>query len=150
MKFGISKKDIFVIIIQSFLLLWLSYFLDFITRYSNSVIFTTVTQPFLHFVIHFWDFIAHYSNLAIFAIVTQPFLYFVSHFWDFVVQYSNSSIFVIMTHPFFLQWLSHILDFIGYFWDFTQSFLWFCHTWYSDSVIFLILTGILEISSVIF
>jgi hypothetical protein len=61
-----------------------------------------ISTCFLDFVGHFWDFITRYSQSVIFATTNHSFfLDFISYFWDFVTRYSDSVIFAIVTQSFF-------------------------------------------------
>jgi hypothetical protein len=114
------------------------YTRDFVTCYSNSVIFTIVTQSFLNFISYFLDFIARYSDLAIFSIVTQLFLRFrpallVKTNIKYLI-YSAMKKDKCFRGVVYTQILSHstvtqsFLNFINYFLDFVAR--------YSDSAIF--------------
>jgi hypothetical protein len=104
-----NDSVIFDIITQSFFKFCQSFFLKFVTCYNNSVIFPIPPQPFF------------YSDSVIFLLLSDIFLFrphatvhrhflpywfsyfldFVSHILDFIVCYSDSAIFVIVIQSFF-------------------------------------------------
>jgi hypothetical protein len=84
-----------------------------------------VTQPF-------W-----LSDLAIFVTVTHHFWILSTIFYIFVVRYNVSTIFAIVTQS-FLYFVGHFLDFVA---QYSDSVI-FC---YIDSIIFEILSNILEV-----
>jgi hypothetical protein len=149
---------------SSFLLQCLSHFLDFVTRYSNSAIFSVMTQSLFRFRQLFFRFHRALQWLGHFLLQCSIIFRFLSViFWDFITRYSDSAIFCCIDSFIFwilsaifeisstryggstilLQWLSHFL-FCQLFLRFRHALQWLNHLFYRESSIFWFCYTVLE------